>query len=71
MVSGLKVSIQKSRFLPSKNISRCKVAKYESIVDFHHTYHLGKYLGFPLLTGKVQKRDFNYILDKINNRLAG
>lgn len=31
----------------------------------------GKYLGFPLLTGRVRKSDFGYILDKVNSRLAG
>lgn len=56
--SGLKVSIHKSRFLVSKNIPRTKVTKFESIAEFSHTHNIGKYLGFPMLTGRVRKGDF-------------
>lgn len=65
------VSIQKSRFLPSKNIGRSKIHKFESIIEFQHTFNIGKYLGFPLLTDRVRKVDFSYIDDRINSRLAG
>lgn len=41
------------------------------VTSYHHTNNIGKYLGFPLLTGRVNKSDFAYILDKINSRLAG
>lgn len=69
--SGLKVSMSKSRFLPSNNITRTKVAKFASITGFAHTYKLEKYLGFPMLSGLVRNDDFDYILDRINGRLAG
>lgn len=69
--SGLKVSIQKTRFMAFKNMSRGKISKFAAAIDFHHTSNLGKYLGFPLLTGRVKKADFGFILDKINSRLAG
>lgn len=71
LASGMKVNIHKSRFLPSRNIRRTKLAKFESIVEFQHTYNIGKYLGFPLLAGRVKNSDFAYILDKMNSRLAG
>lgn len=71
LASGMKINIQKSRFLPSKNIPRSKVAKFESILHFQHTYNIGKYLSFPLLFGRVSKTDFTFILDRIHNRLAG
>lgn len=38
---------------------------------FQHTFQLVKYLGFPLLIGRVKKIDFVCILDKINGLLAG
>ncbi|GAU42583.1 hypothetical protein TSUD_302990 [Trifolium subterraneum] len=69
--SGLKVNIQKSRFMASHNISRVKVAKFESIVHFNHNSHLGKYLGFPMLSGRIKNSDFSFIMDKINGRLDG
>lgn len=69
--SGLKINEDKSRFLASKNVPHSKVAKFASISNFRHTYKIGKYLGFPLLSGRVKKVDFTYIVDKINGRLAG
>lgn len=67
----LKVSVQKSRFLVSKNIPRAKVTKFVSITEFANTHNIGKYLGFPMLSGRVRKGDFDFILDKVNQRLAG
>lgn len=69
--SGMKVNILKSRFLPSKNIPRAKVDKFEGIVNFKHTFSIGKYLGFPLLSGRVTCANFSFIIDKVNNKLAG
>lgn len=69
--SGMKVNILKSRLLPSKNIPRAKVDKFEGIVNFKHTFSIGKYLGFPLLSGRVTCADFSFIIDKVNSRLAG
>jgi len=48
--SGLKVSIQKSRFMASRNISRIKTDKFTTF-GFNHTVKVDKYLGFPLLVG--------------------
>lgn len=67
----MKVSIQKSRFLPSKNINRTKIAKFEGIIGFKHTYSIRKYLGFPFLFGRVTSADFSFIIDKVHSRLAG
>jgi hypothetical protein len=32
--------------------------------------NLGKYLGFPLMHGKAKKSDFNFILERIQSKLA-
>lgn len=69
--SRMRVNIQKSRFLPSRNISRTKITKFEGIMNFKHNFTIGKYLGFPLLSGRVTNADFSYIIDKVNSRLAG
>lgn len=71
LASGMKVNIQKSQFLPSKNIPQSKVTKFEGILEIKHTYNIGRYLGFPLLAGRATKNDFSFLLDKINMRLAG
>lgn len=69
--SGLKANIQKSQFLVSRNVSQVKIAKYVSISHFQHTLNIGKYLGFPILSGRVKNDDFGYILERINSRIAG
>jgi hypothetical protein len=51
--SGLKMNIQKSRFMVSTNVSRVKLAKFESIVHFNHNTHLEKYLGFSMVSGRI------------------
>lgn len=71
MASGLKVNLQKSRFLASRNVARTKVDKFASICGFHGTKKLDRYLGFPLLSGRVKKCDFDFILDHIQGRLTG
>lgn len=71
LASSLKVSIQKSCCMPSKNVHRSKLAKVISIVNFKTTSQIGKYLGFPMLTGRVKNSVFSFLMDKINNRLAG
>lgn len=68
--SSLKVNVHKTRFLASKNVPRSKINKFVSITSFHHTSNLVKYIGFPMLAGRVRNSDFSFIVDKINNRLA-
>jgi hypothetical protein len=67
----MRINIQKSKFLTSKNHSRTKVAHLESILEFRQTTNIEKYLGFPLLSGRVKNSNFSFILDRINTRLAG
>lgn len=64
------MNVQKSRFLPSKNLPRAKIAKFEGLLEFRHTYNIGKYLAFPLLSGRVTVLDFAFIVDKVHSRLA-
>lgn len=71
LASGMKINAQKSRFFPSKYIPRSKVAKFERTVSFSHTYNIGRYLGFPMLQGRVTNSNFSFILYKVNSCLAG
>ncbi|CAL0299567.1 unnamed protein product [Lupinus luteus] len=68
--SGLKVNVQKTRFLASKNVSRAKKLKFSSLTTFQHTTNMGKYLGFPMLQGRVKKSEFTFLTDRIGNKLA-
>lgn len=71
LASGLKINVQKSSFIASRNVPRSNISQFASIVGYQHTQKLGKYLGFPMLSGRVTKSDFAYILDKVDSRLAG
>jgi hypothetical protein len=68
--SGLRINCAKSRALFSKGVTRRKVDKMTTLSNIRSTTSLGKYLGFPMISGRTKKEDFNFILDKINSRLA-
>ncbi|GAU37589.1 hypothetical protein TSUD_365100 [Trifolium subterraneum] len=68
--SGLRINCAKSRALFSKGVTRRKVDKMTTLSNIRSTTSLGKYLGFPMISGRAKKEDFNFILDKINSRLA-
>ena len=53
--TGLMINIQESRMMVSKNISQRKASKFANILGFKSTQNIGKYLGFPLLVGRVKK----------------
>lgn len=67
LASGLKINIHKSRFLASRNVTRAKNSKFESIIGYQHNFNLGKYLGFPMLAGRVKK---NQILPTLLTKLT-
>ena len=69
-VSGLKMNLEKSRAMCSSNISRRKRESLSNSTSIRMTSNLGKYLGVPLIVGRVTKSLFNPILEKINRRLA-
>lgn len=45
--------------------------KFKRIINFQHTYTIDKYLGFPLLSGRLTNENFSFIIDKIKSRLVG
>lgn len=68
--SGLKINLGKSRAFFSARIAHRKKDKISSISSIRATNSLEKYLGFPILMGRVKKEDFYFILDKLHDRLA-
>jgi hypothetical protein len=68
--SGLKINCAKSRALFSAGVNRRKVEKLMSLSSIRSTTSFGNYLGFPMISGRVRKEDLNFILDKLNSRLA-
>lgn len=65
----MKVNINKSRLLLTKNIYRAKIQNFENIIELNHNLDIDIYFGFPLLTSRVKNENFAYILDKVNKKL--
>ena len=69
--SGQSVSASKSRvyFLP--NVDRDSRESFYDILEFASTPSLSKYLGIPIKHPGSSSQDFNYILNRVNNKLVG
>lgn len=67
--SGLIINLAKSRAFYSSGVPRQKVEKITTITSIRSALSLEKYVGFPMLKGRVKHSDYAYILDKLNNRL--
>ena len=67
---GLKVNLEKSRVMCSKNISSRRWENFTSISSIRFANDLGKYLGFPLFQDRVSRSTFSDLLGKIQTRLT-
>jgi len=67
---GLKINISKSRAFYSTGTPHEKINKLIFNSGIRNTTSLGKYLGFPMLQGRPKRNDFNFIIEKMQNRLA-
>jgi hypothetical protein len=68
--SGLKVNNAKSKIFFSSSTRRGKIATIVASTGINRTHSLEKYLGFPMLHGRLQRRDFEFLEEKISKRLA-
>jgi hypothetical protein len=68
--SGLRVNVRKSRAFFSATTRRRKIESIVSVTGIQNTNSLDKYLGFPMIHGRLCKRDFDFLIDKIQHRLA-
>jgi hypothetical protein len=69
-LSGLKISLEKSRAYVSKGVSRVIKDSLESITNITFTDRLENYLGFKMRYGRTKKEDFLHIQDKVASKLA-
>ena len=65
---GLKNNLGKSCFMASKSIDQKLINSL--IVAMRNTTNFGKYLGLPVLQGKVKKGNFNFIIKKLHSGLT-
>lgn len=68
--SDLKVNVNKSRAFFSSGVPPHKARKCTEITQIKGAQSLEKYLGFPLHHGRASKKDFEFIAEKMNTRLA-
>lgn len=69
-VSCMKVNLEKSRMFCSSSIDDNLQRELSDIIGITRASNLGKYLGLPLLKGRVTRENFSPIIDKVNTRLA-
>ncbi|CAN1824591.1 Putative ribonuclease H protein At1g65750 [Linum perenne] len=69
--SGQSVNKSKSKVYFSKNVSQSLSREVTSILGIGATLDLGRYLGVLFLHGRVTKHTYDFILDRMNNHLAG
>ena len=70
-ISGQTVSEAKSRVYFSPNVDRDTRESLCDILGFASTPFLGKYLGFPLKQPSSSSHDYDFILDRVKQKLAG
>ena len=68
---GQSVSISKSRVYFSHNVDRDTRESLCDILGFASMPSLGKYLGFPIKHSGATTQEFNFILDRVKQKLAG
>ena len=70
-LSGLRVSVEKSKVMVSKGVTRSTKEQILAVSSIPLTANLGKYLGFPLFHRRVNREDFNFLIDKLKANLSG
>jgi hypothetical protein len=68
--SGLKVNINKSKVFFSSTTRRGKISSIVSSTGINRTLSLEKYLGFPMMHGRLKRSDFEFLEENISKRLA-
>lgn len=69
--SGQKVSLPKSKFFFSSNVTRERGERISRVSGIASTRELGKYLGMPILQKRINKDTFGEVLEKVASRLSG
>ena len=67
---GQKVNMQKSKILFSPNVPRIRKRFICGKLGINATNNLGRYLGFPLLQQGKPSTAFNFVVKKIQSKLA-
>lgn len=71
LMSSQKVSVNKTKILFSKNIENGLAKNICDRSGFSKCNNLGRYLGILLLQNRISFSTYSYLLEKIQDRLAG
>jgi len=69
--SGQKISTQKSKVYFSPNTNEAVIAEVCGLLAITHTKDLGRYLGVPVLHGRVTSSTFQDVVTRVDQRLTG
>lgn len=69
--AGLRVSLQKSSLIKSRNVPTTFAQTLSSILGISLTKKMGKYLGVPSLQKRVTGRTYNEVLERMQQKLQG
>ncbi|CAN1746300.1 Putative ribonuclease H protein At1g65750 [Linum perenne] len=69
--SGQSINKGKSKVFFSKNTPRILSREITNCLGIEATQDLGRYLGAPILHGRVTKQSYAFLLDRLDKRLAG
>ena len=70
-ISSKKIHFSESRFVLSKHTNTSRASYLENELGIHLSNHFGKYLGASILADGRDKKEFDFLLEKIQDRLAG
>ncbi|CAN1182979.1 Putative ribonuclease H protein At1g65750 [Linum perenne] len=70
-ISGQEVSREKSRLYFSKNTKRDISQSICSTLEIPATQDLGRYLGVPIVHGRNSKELYQYLLERLDQKLSG
>ena len=70
-ISGQTVSEAKTRVFFSPNVDLDDREAFCDILGFASTSYLGKYLGIPIRQLGMSSREYNFILDRVKQKLLG
>ena len=68
--SGQSISGAKSRVYFSPNVDRERREELCDILGFQSTSNLGKYLGIPFKHPGSSSQDFNFVIERVKQKLA-
>lgn len=65
------MNLDKMGLFFSPNTTATRKSNILSVFDVHEAKNMERYLGLPTIVGKSKKKAFGYLLNKIQNVIAG